>query len=321
LGLAFNESVSRQWIAKLIHQAGRKAREILEGLHLREHVVQAAADEIFAGQKPILTVVDPVSLALLDAVRSDHRRGQDWEAVLSRYPRLRRIASDCGTGLLRAIHQRGLEHQPDIFHGLHELYASVRRLEALAHQAIERESVAIKGLQRAQRRDEDRRPAAQQLRHATRKAEQAVRRFDLIDWLAREIHAALEISDNASEAYLRQASAAIQTAIELLKELGVPRLRRIQTYFEPEKVLSFLRWQLDHPDQPVMRASSSVEAVNSFLRTDQTVKKHLDQEYLDLLRWFYDMRPFSTGQRQGHSPLELMGITTPFRSWLDPLLD
>jgi hypothetical protein len=197
----------------------------------------------------------------------------------------------------------------------------VRRLEALAHQAIESESVAIKRLQRAKRRDEDLRPTAQQLRHAARKANQAARRFDLIDWLAREIHASLEIPDKADEEHLRQASATIQTAIELLDELGVPRLRRIQTYFEPEKVLSFLRWQLDHPNQPVMRASSSVEAVNSFLRTDQVVKKHLDQEYLDLLRWFYDMRPFSTGKRQGRSPLELMGITTPYRSWLDPLLD
>jgi len=128
LALAFDESVSRQWIADLIHRTGRKARAVQEAMNLREGIVQAAADEIFAGRKPILTVVEPVSLALLDALRSDTRRGKDWEKIFGRYPKLQRVAADCGTGLGAAMKARGLEHQPDPFHGLHELYASVRRL-------------------------------------------------------------------------------------------------------------------------------------------------------------------------------------------------
>jgi len=321
LELAFNKGASRQWVATVVHQAGRRAGEILEDLALRDRIVQASADEIFAGKKPILTVVEPVSLALVDAVRSDTRRGKDWEAIFARYPNLQRVAADCGTGLLAGIKARELEHQPDPFHALHELYASVKRLEGLAYQAIEREYDTLKRLERARCKGDDLRPTTQQHRHACRKAREAIRHYDLAAWLARELHQALEVPDRITEDHLAQACATIHTAVELLGELGVPRLRRIQTYFEPHKILSFLRWAMAHPGQPIMRGSSCVEAVNSFLRTDQTVKKHLDQEYLNLLRWFYNTHPFSTGLRKGRSPLELLSVKIPYRSWLDPLID
>jgi len=139
--------------------------------------------------------------------------------------------------------------------------------------------------------------------------------------LAGEIYQAQRVPEHITQEHFEWAAATLRTAVELLEELGVPRIRTIRTYFEPEKILSFLRWAMLHPDQPLMRGSSCVEAVNSFLRTDQTVKKHLDQDYLDLLRWFYNMRPFSTGKRKGCSPLHLLGVQVPYRSWLDPLID
>lgn len=321
LELAFNEKMSRRWVSERIHAADRKAREVLESLNLRATVVPVGADEIFAGKKPILTVVEPESLALLDAVRWEHRRGEDWEAILKRYPKLKRVASDCGKGLLAGLQRLGLTHQPDVFHGLRELYASVTRLEGLAYQAIEREYDALQRLEHTRRRGDDLRAAAQPYRHAAAKAREAIRRYDLIVWLAREIPAAREVPEHATEDSLARATATIQTAVQRLEELGVPRLRRIRTYFEPGKVLSFLRWALDHPDQPVMRGSSCVEAVHRFIRSDQTIKKHLDQDYVDLMRWFYNTRPFSTGARKGRSPLQWLGIEIPYRCWLDPLIN
>jgi hypothetical protein len=151
-------------------------------------------------------------------------------------------------------------------------------------------------------------------------ARAAKRRYDLAWWLAGEIRAALEIPEAITPSSIERAAATIRTAVELLQELGVPRLRKIQTYFEPDRVLGFLRWGLTHPGEPLMRGSSCVEAVNSFLRVDQTVKKHIDQEYLDLLRWFYNTRPFWTGKRKGRSPLDLLGVAVPHRSWLEPLI-
>lgn len=320
LRVGFGASRSPESLAKQIREAGRKAAEGLESLGLRQKVIQAAADEIFAGRDPILTVVEPESMALLDAVRAGGRTGEDWDTVFRRYPQLRRVAADCGTGLRAGMKARGIEHQPDIFHGLVELGRAVRRLEAIAYEAMDRWFRAQRQWERARDRGEDLRSATQHLRHAQRKAEGAMRHHDLALWLAREIRAALRVPERVTPEYRREAMETIRTAVALLGELGVPHYRKIQTYFEPERILSFLDWALAHPDHPILRASSCVEAVNSFLRVDQTVKKHLGQAYLDLLRWFYNMRPFSTGKRKGRAPLEILGVEVPYRSWLEPLI-
>lgn len=57
------------------------------------------------------------------------------------------------------------------------------------------------------------------------------------------------------------------------------------------------------------RASSVVENLNSRLRNYFFLRKHLGKEYLDLLRFFLNHRPFSRSdvpQRQGKSPVEIL---------------
>jgi len=65
----------------------------------------------------------------------------------------------------------------------------------------------------------------------------------------------------------------------------------------------------------VLRASSIAEYFNGRLRIHQYVKKHLSQEYLNLLLLRYLTTPFEEGARKGKSPLELLGIDTGGADW------
>lgn len=64
------------------------------------------------------------------------------------------------------------------------------------------------------------------------------------------------------------------------------------------------------------RSSSWVESVNSRLRVDQQVLKHL-HGVLALWALWHNATPFRGGKRQGKSPLEILGIPMPSGTWLD----
>lgn len=67
----------------------------------------------------------------------------------------------------------------------------------------------------------------------------------------------------------------------------------------------------------VLRGSSLVECVNSWLRPYATLLKRLGRSFLALFQLFRNARVFPRGQRAGQSPLALAGVDTPAGDWLD----
>ena len=66
-------------------------------------VKQAALDEIFVGQKPILMGVEPESFYWFQGTLSKTRDGKTWAAALARLPSLEYAVTDAGSGLLKGV--------------------------------------------------------------------------------------------------------------------------------------------------------------------------------------------------------------------------
>ncbi len=70
----------------------------------------------------------------------------------------------------------------------------------------------------------------------------------------------------------------------------------------------------------LFRGSSWAESINSRIRVDQQVLKHLGNKFLALLALAHNATPFRGGKRRGKSPLEILGIALPSESWIDCVL-
>jgi len=68
-----------------------------------------------------------------------------------------------------------------------------------------------------------------------------------------------------------------------------------------------------------VRASSTVECMNSVLRMHQARQRHVSQEMLDLKRVFWNCRPFTHGKRRGACPYQLLGLSLPTHDWWELL--
>ncbi len=67
----------------------------------------------------------------------------------------------------------------------------------------------------------------------------------------------------------------------------------------------------------VMRGSSLVECLNSFLRPYAFLMRGLEKPFLSLFQLYRNSHVFERGKRRGYSPLQLAGIETPVGDWLD----
>lgn len=72
--------------------------------------------------------------------------------------------------------------------------------------------------------------------------------------------------------------------------------------------------------QNLFRGSSWAESINSRIRVDQQVVRHLGNKFLALLALAHNATPFRGGKRRGNSPLEILGIALPAESWIDCVL-
>ena len=64
-----------------------------------------------------------------------------------------------------------------------------------------------------------------------------------------------------------------------------------------------------------VRASSTVECMNSVRRMPQARHRHVSQGRLDLKRVFWNCRPFTHGKRRGACPYPLLGLRLPTDDW------
>lgn len=136
------------------------------------------------------------------------------------------LACDGGAGLRAGVKEAELAIplRPDLFHILQDAHQLTRRLEGAAYKAIE-------NAERARRADLEARgiirragrPLKIEVPLPQAKCEEAetIERFDSWYWLLQEIRQALEpITPACGIASASEAQATVETAVELLKELG-----------------------------------------------------------------------------------------------------
>jgi hypothetical protein len=128
----------------MVQDYGVIAGLILLDEEVTSKFLSACIDEIFFHQTPILTVVDPDSMAVGASERSQDRTGESWHAVLSHFPNLDYIISDQAKGIARGIHLTAgapgtIQHQRDLYHFLIEVSRTTRRLETCLGKLLKAE--------------------------------------------------------------------------------------------------------------------------------------------------------------------------------------
>lgn len=182
----FDYHLSLGAIHNLVQEAIAKATDCNAQQDL-SRVLLAALDEIFQGQRPVLTVVDAASTYCCLLALAEHRDADTWGVHLldlqtQGFAPAATVA-DGGQGLRAglALALPDVSCRGDVFHAERDLGALVRFLENRAYTAIG----TYAKLQRQRRRDETRLRAAQQAQT------QAVTLADdvaiLVDWLQQDI--------------------------------------------------------------------------------------------------------------------------------------
>jgi hypothetical protein len=146
VGVAYGEKYapSEATLCGMVQYYGVIAGLILLDEEVTSKFLSACIDEIFFHRTPILTVVDPDSMAVGACERSQDRTGESWHAVLSHFPNLDYIISDQAKGIARGIHLAAgtpgtIQHQRDLYHFLIEVLRTTRRLETCLEKLLKSE--------------------------------------------------------------------------------------------------------------------------------------------------------------------------------------
>jgi len=108
-------------ISTVLKRYSLKAREILDSIPLG-NIRTICADEIFEGQMPVMTVIDPRTTFVISMLLAPDRTAETWQIIME-YNKdhglnPQRCISDAGNGLLCGIPQayQGISMQIDVFH-------------------------------------------------------------------------------------------------------------------------------------------------------------------------------------------------------------
>ena len=265
LGLSLLLGVTRSvgYISQTLTQAGAQAEAENRNLSIPLPIL-GEADEIFQGRQPCLTVVDGRSFLVVNLTPAEARDGTTWGVtyldLLQRGIRFQDLACDGGKGLLAGVReaQLAIPLRPDLFHLLREASRLTQRLEKAAYKAIATAERARRAAREAQEPVRRRgRPLKVQtpLPQAEVQEAQAIAVLDAWEWLLREIRQALEpISPAGRLVSVAEAQATLETAIELLKELGHPQITALADDLQEKmpQLLAPLEW-LEQQLRPVLQ--------------------------------------------------------------------
>lgn len=135
---------SRATLGRRARLAARRAAATLAVLDefSRPRARQVAADEIFAGRRPVLMTVEQDSLCWLGARRAERRDGAEWAREFGQLPALEQVTRDGGQGLrkgLEAVNRQrredGLPEVADQEDHFHLLQRARRALREVRHKA------------------------------------------------------------------------------------------------------------------------------------------------------------------------------------------
>lgn len=216
-------------LGRLSRQAALRAGPLLKVLDelARPLVGQAAADEIFFGQKPVLMVVEPESQCWLAGRLAPSRDGEQWAKELQQLPALEHLVRDGGkgleNGLARVNRQRRLDErapvsdQLDHFHTLREGRRALRKTQAQAERAWGHAEEADKKEARRDHKGQARTGYATQAVLKWRKAEQAFHHWESGQHAFEQIRLALQPFTPQGELNSRQrAEQAVAVALPML---------------------------------------------------------------------------------------------------------
>jgi hypothetical protein len=132
--------VSSGWVNGQLQRAGEAALAILRKADFRNSVREAAIDELFRNQQPILCVIEPRTLLATVPQPSENRKGETWQTLLKQYPNLEFVVSDQASGLRKGVNtcEQEIAHQYDIFHIKREIRRWLRSQEARCYEQMEK---------------------------------------------------------------------------------------------------------------------------------------------------------------------------------------
>jgi hypothetical protein len=146
LRVAFDVSRSPAFCSNLLHEAGKRAFEVLQSVdHTRMGSVMQARDELFVGRDPILLMVEPHSLVITGLYATGDREAETWGCVLlftqDRRVQIKGLAEDncipygasCKLIHLDAAIQKDVWHPLEMVHKVFQdvQREALRKLEAL----------------------------------------------------------------------------------------------------------------------------------------------------------------------------------------------
>ena len=228
LELLFGVKRSLGHISETLQTAGAAAEAQNGGLRMSLPVL-GEADEIFAGRKPCLTVVDGRSFLVLSLAAAEGRDATHWGLTFLDLEDQGVVFQDLAADGARGI-QAGLRDaelavplRPDLFHLLREGKRLGNRLEKAAYKAIRTAEKAVRAEQEAsQPTKRCGRPLKVNLtpEEALQQEAQAMATYDHFCWLLTEVRQALEPLTNRYRLQVpRLAQETLETAIELIQTL------------------------------------------------------------------------------------------------------
>lgn len=143
LQTAFDEGRSPAFLSALLHEAGKRAGEILQQIdHSVLGEVVQARDELFVGRDPILLMVEPHSLVITGLYATADRDAETWGCVLlftqDRLVQIKGLAEDgcIPYGTSCKLAQLDVAIQKDVWHPLHDVLKVIHDLEREALQKL-----------------------------------------------------------------------------------------------------------------------------------------------------------------------------------------
>lgn len=233
LALLFGIKRSVGYISETLQSAGKAAADKNAAMRIPLPVL-GEADEIFAGHKPCLTVVDGRSFLVLNLAASESRSATDWGMTFldlaDQGVVFQDLAADGAYGIRAGLRDAELAVplRPDLFHLLREGTRLQSRLEKKAYKAINmvhRVQKAEKEAEQLKKRPGHPLKVTLSSAEATQMEEQALNSYDQFSWLLREIRLALEpVSNDYALQSPAQARETLEIAINLLKSLSNERI-------------------------------------------------------------------------------------------------
>jgi hypothetical protein len=228
--------VSAGWVNEQIQRAGQAALKIMQREDVCGAVEEAALDEIFRHQQPILTMVDPHTLMAVVPQAAENRSGETWKQTLDQYPNLKYVVSDRGSGLLKGVElsKREMPHQYDLFHFKRDLKRELRRQESRCYEAIEAEERARKVIDQPRLIWSARVQARVEYRQQVTRTETMLEAFDWTEMIIAYLEESCSAYDHRRHEIrsFERAQAAVDEVLELLAEIkaiNVEPLREIIT--------------------------------------------------------------------------------------------